>query len=112
MRVTDQIRERSDELTTAERRVAQVIVSAPQTVGFGTVADLAAAAGAGAATVVRLATKLGFDGFTGLQSAVQKELMNQLRPAAERIREEAGEGIVARHGATEVANVRATLDGV
>jgi len=112
MRVADQIRDRSDELTTAERRVAEVVVSAPQTVGFGTVADLAAAAGAGAATVVRLATKLGFDGFTGLQSAVQNELMNQLRPAAERIREAAGEGIIARHGATEVANVRATLDGV
>ena len=38
------------------------MLAIPQVVGFGTVADLADAADAGAATVVRLANKLGYDG--------------------------------------------------
>ena len=57
-------RDAGSQLTAAERRVAQVVLARPQLVGFGTVADLAEAASAGAATVVRLAAKLGFDGFT------------------------------------------------
>ena len=77
----------------------------PQLVAFGTVAELAAAAGAGAATVVRLATKLGFDGFTELQSSVQHDLANQLRPAAQRIREPVGTDLVGRHLQLEQANV-------
>ena len=81
-RVTD-----GGKLTAAERRVAQAVLERPQLVAFGTVADLAAQAGAGAATVVRLAAKLGFDGFTALQSSVQDDLARQLRPAVERIRE-------------------------
>ncbi len=62
MSVADRIRERGDRLTPSERRIAAVVLATPQVVGFGTVADLADAAGAGAATVVRLANKLGYDG--------------------------------------------------
>ena len=47
--------------------------------------------------MVRLATKLGFDGFTALQASVQHDLANQLRPAAERIREPVGSDLVGRH---------------
>ena len=112
MEVAERIRAAGNELTTAERRVAEVILARPQAVGFGTVADLASAAGAGAATVVRLAGKLGFDGYTDLQSSVQRDLLHQLRPAADRIRDEIGDGTMARHLATELGNVQATLDKV
>ena len=112
MEVAERIRAAGNELTAAERRVAEVILARPQAVGFGTVADLASAAGAGAATVVRLAGKLGFDGYTDLQSSVQRDLLHQLRPAAERIRDEIGDGTMARHLATELGNVQATLDDV
>jgi DNA-binding MurR/RpiR family transcriptional regulator len=112
MEVAERIRAAGDLLTAAERRVAEVILARPQAVGFGTVADLAAAAGAGAATVVRLATKLGFDGYSDLQASVQRDLLHQLRPAADRIREEIGEGAAARHLAMELANVQATIDAV
>lgn len=101
----------SGSLTPAERRVAEIVLSQPQLVAFGTVADLAEAAGAGAATVVRLATKLDYDGFTGLQAAVQGGLAAQLRPAAERIREPAA-GSIGRHLDLETANVTATLGAV
>jgi DNA-binding MurR/RpiR family transcriptional regulator len=107
--VAERIREHSTELTSAERRVAEVVLASPQSVGFGTVADLAQAAGVGAASVVRLATKLGFDGYTDLQGSVQRDLVSQLRPAAERIRE-SGDDERSHHLAVELANVRSTLE--
>lgn len=109
MQVADRIGSQGAALTTAERRVAEVVLARPQLVAFGTVAELASAAGAGAATVVRLSTKLGYDGFTALQAAVQAELAAQLRPAAERIREPAGADLTTRHQQLEVANVEASL---
>jgi DNA-binding MurR/RpiR family transcriptional regulator len=112
MLVADRIGAQGASLTTAERRVAEVVLARPQLVAFGTVAELATASGSGAATVVRLSTKLGYDGFTALQAAVQAELAAQLRPAAERIREPAGAGLATRHQQLEVANVHASLGAV
>ncbi len=106
------VRDAGPQLTGAERRVAAVVLERPQLVGFGTVADLAEAAGAGAATVVRLAAKLGFDGFSALQASIQRDLAHQLRPAAERIRELAGDQPISRHRSAELSNVQATLDAV
>jgi len=109
--VAERIRAQSASLTAAERRVAEAILASPQSVGFGTVADLAASANVGAASVVRLAGKLGFDGFSALQACVQQDLVRQLRPAAERILE-AGAGGLQSHLSIELANVQATLDAV
>jgi len=108
----DRIGKLGASLTKAERRVAEVVLERPQLVAFGTVAELAAAAEAGAATVVRLASKLGFDGFTALQASVQHDLANQLRPAAERIREPVGTDLVGRHLQLEQANVQTTLRSI
>src|SRR3982750_3891451 len=58
-------------LTPAERRVADVVLTSPEAIAFGTVADLAQRAATSGATVVRLAAKLGYDGFTSLPAAVQ-----------------------------------------
>jgi DNA-binding MurR/RpiR family transcriptional regulator len=107
--VADRIGRASTSLTTAERRVAEVILANPQLVAFGTVADLAESAGSGAATVVRLATKLGYEGFSALQASVQQDLANQLRPAAERIRDPAVHDSLSRHLQLEVGNVQTTL---
>jgi DNA-binding MurR/RpiR family transcriptional regulator len=109
--VAERIRERGADLTAAERRIAEVVLEAPQSIGFGTVADLARAAQVGAASVVRLATKLGFDGYSELQQAVQAELMQQLRPAVERI-QTADLGSRSDHAAAELANVETTLTDV
>jgi DNA-binding MurR/RpiR family transcriptional regulator len=73
------------------------------------VADLAEGSGSGAATVVRLATKLGFEGFSALQASVQQDLANQLRPAAERIRDPAAHDSLNTHLQLEVGNVQNTL---
>ncbi len=112
MEVTERITNAGPQLTAAERRVAQVVLERPQLVAFGTVADLATHAKAGAATVVRLAGKLGFDGFSSLQSSVQADLSRQLRPPVERIRELADHQPVERHRAIAASNLVATLDSV
>jgi DNA-binding MurR/RpiR family transcriptional regulator len=109
MEVTERIRAQGASLTSAERRVAAAILDSPQAVGFGTVADLARSAGVGAASVVRLATKLGFEGYSDLQQCIQRDLTQQLRPAAERIRE-TGQGPRSEHVGIELANVRATVE--
>ena len=109
MEVADRIGKASTSLTNAERRVAEVVLANPQLVAFGTVADLAEGAGSGAATVVRLATKLGFEGFSALQASVQQDLANQLRPAAERIRDPAVHDSLNRHLQLELGNVQTTL---
>lgn len=112
MDVGARITEVADSLTKAERRVAEVVLAQPELVAFGTVADLATAASAGAATVVRLATKVGFDGFTDLQQSVRFELAGRLRPAAERIREPAADDPVSQHLHLERNNVEKTLGDV
>jgi len=110
--VAERIAKAGADLTPAERRVAEVVLEDPQLVAFGTVAELAERSDAGAATVVRLAAKLGFDGFTGLQASVQHSLAAQLRPAAERIREPAATDAIARHLQAEVDNVHNTLRAI
>lgn len=108
MEVAERIRTRSAQLTSAERRVAEAILDAPQAVAFGTVAELAGTAGVGAASVVRLASKLGFDGYTELQACVRGELSHQLRPAAERIHE-SDDAASTRQVAAMVRNVTTTV---
>jgi DNA-binding MurR/RpiR family transcriptional regulator len=108
--VAERIRIHSASLTAAERRVAEAILRSPQSVGFGTVADLADASKVGAASVVRLASKLGYDGYSDLQASIQHDLLRQLRPAVERIEETVGDGPRSAHAAVELANVRATIE--
>jgi len=110
--VVRRIQTERESLTPAESRVAEVVASDPESVAFGTVADVAARAGTSGPTVLRLAAKLGYEGFTDLQGAVQDEIARRLRPAVERIRAAAPDDVVANVAEREVANVAATLDAV
>lgn len=99
-------------LPPAERRIAEVILSDPSTAAFATVAALGGRAGASGATVVRLAERLGYAGWTDLQASVRRSLDQQLRPATERIRESARGDVLAATAEREADNVRRTFDGV
>ena len=112
MTVSAQIDAHLHRLTPAERRVAAVVADDPEAVAFGTVADVARRAGASGATVVRLATKLGFDGFVELQASVRDEMARRLRPASERIRRPAPGDVLGTALAVEMSNVAATLEAV
>ena len=100
------------DLTPAERRVAEVVLEAPEAVAFGTVARVAERASTSGPSVVRAAVALGFDGFAELQAAVQEELAGRLRPAAERIRRRPAPDPLARALEVELENVHATLVAV
>lgn len=112
MTVSERILDAGDRLTPAERRVAEVVAAAPARVAFGTVAELATRSHSSGPTVLRLAAKLGFDGFADLQGAVQGELSEHLRPAVERIRTSAATSPLSRAGDIEASNVHSTLDAV
>ena len=63
MTIEDLIAPISDRLTPTERRIAEAVMEDPSLLAFGTVSDLAGRVGASPPSVVRFATKLGFDGF-------------------------------------------------
>ena len=107
--VAERIAEHRDRLSPSERQVAEVVLRDPEAVAFGTVARVAGAAGTSGASVVRLATRLGYAGYSGLQAAVQDAIGQQLRPAVERIRGEHGSDVVSRTLRAELDNIHRTL---
>lgn len=112
MLLSERVGSNRSRLTRAERRVADVVLRSPEQVAFGTVAEVAAAAGTGGATVVRCTTKLGFGGFSDLQEAVRAELAERLRPAAERIRAGGGTDLLGRARTAALDAVAGTFDGL
>jgi DNA-binding MurR/RpiR family transcriptional regulator len=123
--VADHIEERRAQLSPAERRVAEVVLCDPECVAFGTVARVAERAGTSGASVVRLSTRLGYSGYSGLQAAVQRAIGQQLRPAVERIRDmhpasparaaavaAGGRDVLSRTLRAELDNVDRTLSAV
>jgi len=106
------IEEQAASLPPAERRVAEVVLDEPSVAAFATVAELGRRASTSGATVVRLADRLGYDGWVGLQSAVRREVDQQLRPAAVRIRERTTGDVLSATATREAANVHGTLDAV
>jgi len=96
-------------LTTSERRVAEHLLAEPQSVAFGTVATLAKATRTSGATIVRLASKLGFDGFSSLQASVRDDIASRMRPAVERIHAPAPGDTVGQVLTVESRNLQATL---
>ncbi len=101
-------------LPPAERRVAELVLRDPETVAFGTVARVAQSAGTSGPSVVRLADRLGYAGFVGLQQAVRRDLRRRLRPAVERIRSAsaARSELLPRALEAELENVRLSLEGL
>lgn len=76
----------SGTLTPTERRIAEAVLAEPTLLAFGTVSDLAGRVGTSRPSVVRFATKLGFDGYTDLQQHVRSDLSRRLSRPSERIR--------------------------
>ncbi|MFN8019362.1 MAG: SIS domain-containing protein [Acidimicrobiales bacterium] len=111
--VVARLREVAPSLPPAERRIADALVGDPQLVAFGTVAEVAAAAGAGGASVVRLATRLGYQGSSWTsRPRCGGELADRLRPAADRIRDLPSGDVLGRAQAAAAAAVDATFAGL
>ena len=76
----------NDQLTPTERRIAKAILDDPMLLTFGTVSALADRVGTSRATIVRFATKLGFEGYSELQQNARDEVSQRLASPSHRVR--------------------------
>ena len=102
----------STALTRTERRIAEAVLAEPTLLAFGTVSDLADRVGTSRPSIVRFATKLGFDGYTQLQQHVRSDLSHQLSRPSERIRSDGAKVVPARVAINDaIASVFDALEG-
>lgn len=87
----------SERLTPTERRIAREVLDDPTLLAFGTVSDLAGRVGTSRPSIVRFATKLGFEGYTDLQGWARDGVSERLSSPSARIRRQ-------RDATTPVAN--------
>jgi DNA-binding MurR/RpiR family transcriptional regulator len=80
--LTQEIRERFDELSRSQKDVGQYIVDHLEEAAFHTAEELARRASTSSSTVVRFAQALGFEGFPELQAAARDEYRRQREAAA------------------------------
>lgn len=109
----EQLRAALPDLTRAERQLATHILSHYPISALGSITVLAKASSVSTPTVVRLAQKLGFKGYPGLQNALRGEVEAMLiSPLAKHDRWTAGvpdSHILNRFADAVVANLQATL---
>ncbi len=99
-------------LTPTERRIAEAVLAEPTLLAFGTVSDLADRVGTSRPSIVRFATKLGFEGYTQLQQHVRSDLSHQLSRPSERIRRNDDKAVPARVAISDaIASVFDALQG-
>ena len=102
----------SSELTPTERRIAEAVLGEPTLLAFGTVSDLAGHVGTSRPSIVRFATKLGFDGYTQLQQHVRSDLSHRLSRPSERIRSDGEQAVPARVAINDaISSVFDALEG-
>jgi DNA-binding MurR/RpiR family transcriptional regulator len=99
-----------DRLTPTERRIAEAVVAEPTLLAFGTVSDLAEAVGTSRPSIVRFATKLGFEGYPPLQDHVRRDLATQLSRPSDRIRRGPGGHTARRAIEQSIDSVFAAVD--
>jgi DNA-binding MurR/RpiR family transcriptional regulator len=111
MLVKDRIQENATDLTPAERKLAGVLLRDYPVVGLQSITRFAQVAGVSTPTVVRLARKLGFDGFTDFQDSLRLEAAEQMRQPAALAGPVAGAGPPAlrRFADAAVANLADTI---
>ncbi len=91
MSIQDLIASVSERLTPTERRIAGVVLEEPTLLAFGTVSDLANRVHTSRPSIVRFATKLGFEGYSDLQNWAREGVSRQLSSPSHRIRHQDGE---------------------
>lgn len=72
--VKQRIQDELDDLTRSERQLASILLQDYPMAGLQSITKLAAAARVSTPTVIRMARKLGFDGFPDLQDALREEV--------------------------------------
>jgi len=111
MSIQDLIAQIGDRLTPTERRIAELVLRDPTLLAFGTVSDLADQVGTSRPSIVRFATKLGFEGYTELQRSIRDDMSHQLTSPSQRIRQRGAEVASIRNAIEEAIHATfQTLD--
>lgn len=77
--VKDLLHDRKADLTPAERQLSDSLLRDYPVAGLQSITKLAEAAGVSTPTVIRLARKLGFDGYPELQASLREEASAQIK---------------------------------
>ncbi len=77
--IKDMLHDRMQDLTPTERRLASALLRDYPVPGLQSITKLAKAADVSTPTIIRLARKLGFDGFPDLQKALRDEVSERIR---------------------------------
>ncbi|WP_298934585.1 MurR/RpiR family transcriptional regulator [uncultured Ruegeria sp.] len=77
--VKQRIQDELDGLTRSERQLASILLQDYPMAGLQSITKLAAAAQVSTPTVIRMARKLGFDGFPDMQDALREEVAAQIK---------------------------------
>jgi DNA-binding MurR/RpiR family transcriptional regulator len=112
MSIVDRLAAAAGSLTPSEERAALLLEKDSPKVAFGSLAEVARAAGTSGPSVVRLASKLGFSGFAEMKDAIQEELSLRLAPASDRVGAHPPADLSARVASTDVENVVRSLESV
>ena len=111
MFLSDLIASCSERLTPTERLLAEAVLADPTLLAFGSVSDLAARIGTSRPSVVRFAAKLGFKGYSDLQTRIREVMSGRLARPSERIRHLEGAVEPARAAVEDaVSKAFASLD--
>jgi DNA-binding MurR/RpiR family transcriptional regulator len=108
--------EQMPNLTLSERHLASVIMQDYPIAGLQSITELAQASQVSTPTVVRMARKLGFDGFSALQEALRNEISAQIKKPMSKLDEIAAEDAQAhklyRFASAVFRNLHGTLDRI
>lgn len=77
--VKERIQDCTESLTPAERQLGDVLLRDYPVAGLQSITKIASAAGVSTPTVIRMARKLGFEGFPELQNALREEASAQIK---------------------------------
>ena len=110
MSTLDLIAAVSSDLTPTQRRIAEAALAEPTLLAFGTVSDLADRVGTSRPSIVRFATKLGFEGYTDLQQHIRSDLSRRLSRPSERIRSSEDPTVSARTSINDA--IKSVFDAV
>ena len=84
--LSDLIATARSQLTPTDRLIAEAVLVDKTLLAFGTVTDLATRVGTSRPSIVRFATRLGFDGYVHLQEHIRERLALEMGRPSERIR--------------------------
>lgn len=112
--IRDLIREKQGDLTASERRLTAMLLDDGLLPGLQSITRLADDAQTSTPTIIRLARKLGFDGFTDFQDAIREDIAARMKEPREKLR--AGERavddahIINRFALAAARNINRTLE--